>query len=74
MYFKGINRIINSICQETKYVANQSSWEYLEAKGRSNKESFAETEIYRVGLFWESLLESQEETDRKRQISKGPGL
>ena len=46
----------------------------IEAKVRSHKESFAETEIFRVRLFWESLLESQEETDRKRQISKGHSL
>ena len=74
MYFKGIKRSINSIYQETKYVANQSSWEYLEAKVRSHKESFEGTERHRVGFFWESLIESHEETGRKRQISKGRSL
>ena len=50
MYFKGIKRSINSIYQETKYVANQSSWEYR-GQVRSHKESFAGSERHRVGLF-----------------------
>ena len=46
----------------------------IEAKVRSHKESREGTERHRVGFSWESLIESHEETGRKRQISKGRSL